>query len=338
VHDDKQPPVPAREERPAEPPAPIRAATTVVAQAETATDAALDEALAALVPEEKELQYRLDLVRHAQLEFPELGAEIRRLLDVIAGPKVFMHQLVRETGRHPVLSSKLMRLANTLYYSPPKPVRNLNFALVVLGIDGIRSAALAQAVHDTFDFSRPLQVELWHHSIAVAVAAGLIGRAARHPKPDELYALGLVHALGEMVLLHNRGEAYAKLADLMQIENVPAREVEREAFGFTSGEVGLAALALWRLPRAMQVAVLYGDQLDAAGLRRFGREATVFATVLSAADAAAKKAVPVATIPADADVNLAAHRAVKALHLSPSRVDDLCHDLRDHYQEQRGFL
>jgi HD-like signal output (HDOD) protein len=208
----------------------------------------------------------------------------------------------------------------------------------VLGADGIRSAALAQAVHDAFDFSRPFQVELWHHSIAVAIAAGLIGRATHHPKPDELYALGLVHALGKMVLLHNRGEAYAKLADLMQLENVPAREVEREAFGFTSGEVGLVVLALWGLPRAMQAAVLYGTRLDAPGLRRLGREAAVHATVLSAADAVAKKVVAVAAIPADADVNLAAHHAVKALNLAHEHIDDLCQDLRDNYQEQRGFL
>lgn len=291
-----------------------------------------------LAPPNKERRYRFDLVRHAKLSFPQLSAEAGRLLDLLAQPKTYMHQLVREMSHQPVLAQRLIRLANTLYYSPPKPVRNLNYALVVLGAEGVRSAALAQAVHDTFDFSEPLQVELWHASIATAIAAALVGRAIRHGKPDELYAHGLVCAVGRMVLLKNRRADYARLAGLMQTEDVPAADVEREAFGFTNADVGAVALAVWGLPRSFQGAAMYMDDLDAPGLAGFGREAVVAATVLKVAAAVAKKVTGAGAIPSDADVDLAAHDAVRALRLDASRLEGIAEDLGDMYAEQIGFL
>ncbi len=319
-------------------PAPIRASVTITPRGETIARPALDTVFDTLAPPDKERRHRFDLLRHAGLTFPELSGELRQLLELVSQPKTFMHQLVREISRHPVLAQKLIRFANTLYYSPPKPVRNLNFALVILGAEGVRSTALAQAVHDAYNFSDPLQVELWHHSIAVAIAAALIGRAVRHGKPDELYAQGLVHCLGRMVLLRNRPREYAGLADLTRGENVPARDVEREAFGFTNAEVGAVALAFWGLPRGFQGAVMYAQDLDAPGLSGFGRESAVAATVLNAAAAIAKKVIGIGAIPRDAEVDLAAHHAVRALGLGEARLDDVCQDLRDIYEEQRSFL
>ncbi len=332
-----EPPSPKQPE-PNPGPAPMRASVTITPTGETISRSAADDVFESLAPPDKERRYRFDLLRHAGLSYPELAVETARLLDLVAQPKAYMHQLVREISREPVLAQQLIRLANTLYYSPPKPVRNLNHALVVLGAEGIRNAALAQAVHDAFDFSVPLQVELWHGSIAVAIAAALVGRAVRHGRPDELYANGLVHAVGRMVLLKGRRTEYARLADLTKNEDVPAADVEREAFGFTSADVGAVALAVWGLPRSFQGAAMYIDDLDAPGLAGFGREAVVAATVLSAAAAIARKVTGVGAIPSDAEVDLAAHGAVRALGLGAGRLDDIGQDLGDMYAEQRSFL
>ena len=332
-----EPPSPKRPE-PKPGPAPMRASVTITPTGETISRSAADDVFESLAPPDKERRYRFDLLRHAGLSYPELPAETARLLDLVAQPKAYMHQLVREISRQPVLAQRLIRLANTLYYSPPKPVRNLNHALVVLGALGIRNATLAQAVHDAFDFSQPLQVELWHGSIAVAIAAALVGRAVRHSRPDELYANGLVHAIGRMVLLKSRRTECARLADLMKSEDVPAADVEREAFGFTSADMGAVTLAVWGLPRSFQGATMYIDDLDAPGLAGFGREALVAATVLSAAAAIAKKVTGVGAIPSDAEVDLATHGAVRALGLGAGRLDDIGQDLGDMYAEQRSFL
>jgi HD-like signal output (HDOD) protein len=332
-----EPPLPEQPEPEAEP-APMRASVTITPAGETISRSAVDAVFESLAPPDKERRYRLDLLRHAGLRYPQLPAETARLLDLVAQPKAYMHQLVREISREPVLAQRLIRLANTLYYSPPKPVRNLNHALVVLGAEGIRTGALAQAVHGAFDFALPLQVELWHGSIAVAVAAALVGRAVRHGRPDELYANGLVHVIGRMVLLKNRTAEYARLADLMKNEDVPAADVEREAFGFTSADVGAVAVAVWGLPRSFQGAVMYVDDLDAPGLAGFGREGILAATVLSAAAAIARKVTGVCAVPSDAEVDLAAHDAVRTLGLGTGGLDDIVQDLADMYAEHRGFL
>jgi HD-like signal output (HDOD) protein len=332
---------PAAESVPEEPepePAPIRSSVTITPAGKLVARPALDRLFEALAPPDKKHREQLDALRRAGLHFPDLGDELGRLLRLVSQPKAFMHQLVREISRHPVLAHKLVRFANTLYYSPPRPVDSLNYALVVLGAEGVRSAALAQAVHDGFDFSRPLQVELWHHSIAVAIAAALVARAVRHDKPDQLYAYGLVHCLGRMVLLQNQPQEYARLADLAREEDVPARDIEREAFGFTSAQAGAVALAFWGMPGRMQGAVMHAHDLDAPGLSAFGREAVVAATILNAADAIAKKRLGVCAIPSDARADLGTHHAVRSLGLDESRLDEISRDLLDVYEEQRTFL
>ena len=306
----KAPNMPLRQEEPA--PRPVQPRVAVIPEGETIMEPALEKAFDSLAAADAERRHRLDALRRAGLDFPELSPDLGRLLELIGQPKTFMHQLVREISRHPVLAQKLVRLANTLYHSPPKPLKNLNFALVVLGAEGLRSAVLAQAVHETFDFSQPLQVELWHRSIAVAVAAGLVGRAVRHGSPHELYTLGLVHCLGRMVLLHNRPQEYAKLADIMLEERVPAAEIEVEAFGFTRAEAGAVAMALWGLPRRMQLAVLQVHNLDEAGPSRRGGEAVNAATILAAAAAIAKKTLGVGALPRDAGVDPVSYTHLRA--------------------------
>lgn len=330
---------PAREEKPVEPATrPTPTPVTAAPRDETGTWPALEQVLDALAPPDGDRRHRLELLQQAALGFPDLGDELKRLLELISQPKIFMHQLVREISPHPVLAQKLVRLANTLYYSPPKAVKDLSFALVVLGAEGLRGGLLAQGVHDAFEFSEPLQVELWHHSIATAIAAALLGRATGHPNPNELYAHGLVHCLGRMVFLQNRPKEYARLADIMHDDDVPAADVEREAFGFTHAEVGAVSLALWGMPTRMQAAVMYAHDHDAPGLSEFGRESASAAAILDAADAIAKKVIGMGGIPADADVHLADHPAVRALDLTDEQLAGICEDLREHYEEQRAFL
>ncbi|MBN1918604.1 MAG: HDOD domain-containing protein [Verrucomicrobia bacterium] len=310
---------------------------TMAPQAPPRQRTALDDVLDALAPPDPERRRYFERLRHAGLRFPALTGELARLLDVVAQPRTYMHQLVREISRHPALAQKLIRFANTLVFAPPKPVQNLNLALVVLGADGLRSGVVAQGVHDAFDFSRPVQVELWHEAIAAASAATLVGRAAHHGKPAALHALGLASALGSMVLLHNRPEEYGRLADLQFSEHVDAHDVEREAFGSSGAEVGAVALAVWRLPAWMQGAVMYAHDLEAPGLQRFGREATVAAAVLDAASAVARTVLGMRTLGATT-ADLKARASIRQLGLNQHDLDDVAQDLRDMYAEQRSFL
>lgn len=329
---------PEREPTTQRPPALIRSSVTLPPRAEAAERTALDDVLDSLAPPDTDRRRHFDLLRHAGLRFPALADELGRLLEAVEQPRTYMHQLVREIPRYPELAHRLIRFANTLYFSPPKPARGLNLALVVLGADGLLSGAIAQGVHDVFDFSRSVQVELWHESIAVAVAAALVGRVVRHAKPGALHSLGLASRLGRMVLLHNRPEEYARLVDLQVSERVAAHDVEQEAFGFTGAQVGAVALAVWRLPVWMQGAVMYADDLDAPGLQRFGHEAVVAAAVLDAAGAvsrAALNATPRARAAAGA---LATRGSVKQLGLTQDQLDDVAQDLRDMVEEQRSFL
>ncbi len=338
LDDEPSPDEAPEEEVPAEAaPEPAATPAAVAPRDETESWPALDEVLDALAPPDGDTRHRLELLQQAALDFPDLGDELKRLLELISQPKIFMHQLVREISPHPVLAQKLVRLANTLYYSPPKAVKDLSFALVVLGAEGLRAGLLAQGVHDAFEFSEPLQVQLWHHSIATAIAAALLGRATGHPNPNELYAHGLVHCLGRMVFLQNRPKEYARLADIMHDDDVPAADVEREAFGFTHADVGAVSLALWGMPRTMQAAVMHAHGSHAPGFSGSGRESAT-ATLLDAADAIAKKVIGLGGIPRDAGVDLAAHPAVRALDLTHEQRAGICEDLREHYEEQRAFL
>lgn len=153
-----------------------------------------------------------------EVVFPTYFDAAFRLRKELQNPDMPIARIAKVVSVEPLIAAKLMALANSALYSPDgTPARNLPAAITRLGVNLVRTTALAIAMSqilrakDMVVFS-DLTRDLWDHSIRTAAAARILARIHTQINPDEALLAGLVHDLGAFYMLY-RAAQYPELRD-----------------------------------------------------------------------------------------------------------------------------
>jgi len=119
-----------------------------------------------------------------------------------------------------VISAKVLRLVNSSFYGFSKKIGSLERAVVILGQNEIKSLVLATSMLKVFPRSKLSQDfdinKLWEHYISCAVASRILAEAAFVENPEEVFASGLLHDIGKLVLIMYSPEEFFKVIDEVQ--------------------------------------------------------------------------------------------------------------------------
>ncbi len=177
-----------------------------------------------------------------------------RVMALADDPKASASDLAEVIAYDPGLAARLLRLVNSAYYGLPNRVDSLDVAVRVCGTEALRTLALATGAVSAFaDIPNELvdMGAFWNASVHCGLLARALGRIARLSQPERLFAAGLLHAVGQLVM-YNRlpAESRAVLDDLRQ--DLHARvAAERRVFGYTYADVSAALLDSWGLPSSL---------------------------------------------------------------------------------------
>jgi len=148
--------------------------------------------------------------------FPTYFDAAFRLRKELQNPDLPIPRIAKIVSLEPLVAAKLMHLAGSVLYSPDgSPARDLQSAIKRLGVELVRTTALAIAMNqlmrskETAVFSEFTRV-LWDHSLKTAAATRLLARKFTHISPDEAMLAGLVHDLGAFYMLY-RAAQYPEL-------------------------------------------------------------------------------------------------------------------------------
>ncbi len=136
--------------------------------------------------------------------FSPATAKIIQLANMLNPPA---NEIVSSIRLDPVLTGKVLQLANSAYFSLAQRVTSLNRALVYLGINTIKNLALSTAIMETFETRNKELKELvkptWSHSLATAICAkGLAKLTGVSPLViEEYFIMGLLHDLGKITMI-----------------------------------------------------------------------------------------------------------------------------------------
>lgn len=191
---------------------------------------------------------------------PSVPEVLVTLLKLCHKPQVEFEELARVIEREPALSGKVLHLAGTACYRQWAEVTQIRRLLVVLGLNTVRRLALTSAVHQYFSQLSPghesFTAALWFRSLLCAHLARDLARLTGYPAEEEAYLAGLLHRLGQLVLLANFPEPYQ---DILFMDETEARieHVERDRFATTAAEVGAELLRRWPTSPFLADAVRY---------------------------------------------------------------------------------
>jgi len=187
---------------------------------------------------------------------PPLPATAATLLMMVADPDVEIEALALVIERDPPLSARLLGIANSAFYAPPTPVMTMKEAIVrVLGLHMVRNMAFGMALAGGLSTSSCPRFDLTHYwvmALGTADLASGMARAATLPEPpdvDAAYLVGLLHNLGELLLVHLRpAEMDEALRRLAADPDSSLIEHEREIIGIDHWAAGAFLARHWQLP------------------------------------------------------------------------------------------
>lgn len=179
---------------------------------------------------------------------PTLPRMLERIVSALEDQDVDFDGVAELVEVDQALTSQILRLANSAFYSSSGRVSRVSHALVVLGAVVSRSVLLSSGV---LDLHRVPLRGFWEHSLGCGVAAGALAKTLGRGQPEEVSAAGLLHDLGKVVVGKELPDVLAWMVARARGERRAFRDVEREVLDADHGEIGSWLVTRWRFPAVL---------------------------------------------------------------------------------------
>jgi len=235
---------------------------------------------------------------------PSLPAVAVHVLRLCQRENFDIADVARAIGADAALSAKVVSLVNSSLFAMRQEVKTVSQALVLLGVNAVRTIALSFAVTgDLQAHERPgLDYRAyWRRAVFAAATAHDLARLGGLRHPEEAFLSALLQDVGQMALLQAVSDQYQGLTASAATDHDALTTLEKQTFGCDHAEVGRWLMTQWRLPEVVRAAV--GASHEPARWQR-GAEAATDATVKVVALSGL-----IADIWVESDVSAAARRA-----------------------------
>ncbi len=200
---------------------------------------------------------------------PSLSSINGVLRELLNAEQRYTAQISEVIRRDPSMTTRMLRLVNSVYYGLSTPVTSIEEAVFYLGIRQVRQLAMSTPIiEDLQKLSRhhpfPWR-EFWQHCIATAILTREISGAIQPVQDEVEYVAGLLHDVGRIVMAAEFPEEFAAVCVQAADDHRDLREIEVEILGMDHCELGAIYLAHHRLPEAIvEVARCHADPTQAA--------------------------------------------------------------------------
>ena len=194
-------------------------------------------------------------------DIPSLPQFVIDTLKKLDDPKSSAQDVADKLSRDEGLVLRILRLANSAYYGLPRKITGVSEAIALLGFKTVKSIVLAASVYKFMDGSFTGYAldrgELWKHSLSVAFASRYLAKKIKGVDDEEAYVAGMVHDIGKIVLNDYVRFGYGIIVKLVEDDQMPFMEAERQVLGFDHAQVGGLIMEQWNLPETYMLAARY---------------------------------------------------------------------------------
>lgn len=140
----------------------------------------------------------------AEQELPTLDAVVREICELSEDEKCRAEDLTKIILRDADLTSKVLRIANSVHYNPSfAPIKTVSRAIVHLGFDNLRNITLATTLIDNFLKGKPkaLLIQSLARSFHAAVQAKAMVPFLDGDKKEQIFIAALLRNISELALI-----------------------------------------------------------------------------------------------------------------------------------------
>jgi HD-like signal output (HDOD) protein len=184
-------------------------------------------------------------------KLPVVPKVVQQLIQSLGRTDVATNAIAAQLDADPVLSAKILRLANSAYFRASRSVASVQDAVQMLGFGMVRNLVMGFGLVGAFKSAADMDMAgFWRYSLNTACTARWLAQIADQDR-DLAFTVGLFHGLGHLVM-HS-----ALRADMQQLDAevnplaLGRADAEKAKLGYHHGEVSAELARCWNFPASI---------------------------------------------------------------------------------------
>jgi HD-like signal output (HDOD) protein len=190
-----------------------------------------------------------------QRSLPDVAAHVLELCQLTYTDAARIEKAV---SKDPFISGQLVAVANSAMFAPRVPIVGVRDAVVRLGLDNVCDIVMMIVSNSTMyrvkGFEKEVEM-LRLRGLAAALSSRAMSKLMRTDPADYAFLAGLMHDIGELVLLERCATLGGVTHDMMSDENMGP--VIRSTIARLHTELGAAVCRIWKLPPSVVDSALF---------------------------------------------------------------------------------
>jgi len=199
-------------------------------------------------------------------DIPPLPALATKIIDSCINDQINFQQMAELIRHDLALTSKVLSLINSSFYSLYKHIDDLTHAISLLGKKTILNLVLSISIYNIFTPEGKKQEKqlaaFWRHSLACAITAETLARSIGYPQTEEAFIGGLLHDIGKLIAFVRFPEEFGLFLDQLQLQTTAGGnrkaaplELEESILGICHHQLGKWTAERWDFPENITNAV-----------------------------------------------------------------------------------
>lgn len=186
-----------------------------------------------------------------------IPAVVHKITSLISSGTSSASEIADEIAKDPILAAKVLKLVNSGFYGFRQPITTITHAMVLLGLDVVKTLVMTASVMDVIDAMNELVQGLWEHSLGTARACNALAERLNLPNPEEVALCGLLHDFGKVIIAQTFPAEFREIRAVVEARSCLQIDAEAAVLGVTHPEVGMWLLKKWSLPPKLVYPIAY---------------------------------------------------------------------------------
>jgi putative nucleotidyltransferase with HDIG domain len=223
----------------------------------------IDAMLAQLEAERSYDSERLKQVRRylqaviEQYKLPPFPTVVTTALRLVRNENSDLRQIERALSNDAALAGRILSLSRSPIFALRQQPRTLQEAISVLGLRALESTLVAAGAQSIYAGRSKAAQTAWSHSLVTALASQFLARRIGIRDVDQAFLAGLLHDIGQMVILHGDKERFEGMWIDVRLQKKSAVAWEQDWYHLDHTWIGASVLYRWGLETEPILAILH---------------------------------------------------------------------------------
>ncbi|MHB1697356.1 MAG: HDOD domain-containing protein [bacterium] len=206
---------------------------------------------------------------------PTLPKVLSRISKEIDNDDFSIKNIGELMSRDVSLSARILKIVNSPFYGFPQRIYNINYAIVLLGTNVLKSIIISTSV---FTVMKKAMAGLSEHSLFCAftakyIAASINRREDRKDNkakkiktidPDIMFSAGLLHDIGKIIIATAFKDDFKKIIEIAEKSEKPLVDIEHDILNISHDQLGYMLIKEWNLPSSIYLPIKYHHNIHLA--------------------------------------------------------------------------